>query len=168
MNINLTEEDLSQMPSALRTQLLHWQMAKMSTIRQTSFTGYSRQPKKSAKQLSLVLQPEYQVRDSEANNTRITLTQLYDAGITKQGMPIRVRLKRDRAQELSRNYINSMEISSRGTIVYQGQEFDLPSPLATEVNGSPAGGWEYIEIKKDAQWVRLEELRQIFRQTSHT
>ena len=81
------------MPSALRTQLLHWQMAKMSTIRKTSFTGYSRQPKKSAKQLSLVLQPECQVRDSEANNTRITLAQLYDAGITKQGMPIRVRLK---------------------------------------------------------------------------
>ncbi|MFN6462678.1 MAG: hypothetical protein RMZ41_012630 [Nostoc sp. DedVER02] len=166
MNINLTEEDLSQMPSALRTQLLHWQMTKMSSIRQTSFQRYSSKPKESAKQLSLVLKPEYQAHESEGNNTRITLTQLYDAGITKQGMPIRVRLKRDRAKELCRSYINSMEISGRGTIIFQGQEFDLPSPLATEVNGSSVGGWEYIEIKKDAQWVRLEELRQIFKQTS--
>ena len=166
MNINLTEDDLSQMPSALRTHLLHWQMTKMSAIGQTSVSRHSSKHKESAKQLSLRLEPENQVPESEANHTRVTLAQLYDAGITKRGMPIRVRLKRDRARKLGRSYVNSMEISATGTIIFQGQEFDIPSPLATEVNGSAAGGWDYIEIKIDGQWVRLEQLRQIFKQTS--
>lgn len=166
MNINLTEDDLSQMPFELRTRLLHWQMSKMSVIGQTPVRQHFSKLKESGKQLSLLLEPENQVPESEANHTRVTLTQLYDAGITKRGMPIRVRLKRDRARELSRSYVNSMEISDRGTIIFQGQEFDIPSPLATEVNGSAAGGWDYIEIKINGKWVPLEQLRQIFRQTS--
>ncbi|PMB02181.1 hypothetical protein CEN49_26220 [Fischerella thermalis CCMEE 5273] len=50
--------------------------------------------------------------------------------------------------------------------VYKGEEFDKPSPLAAKVNGGAANGWEYIEVKKNDQWIRLEELRQIWRSTN--
>ncbi|BAZ07927.1 hypothetical protein [Calothrix sp. NIES-3974] len=46
------------------------------------------------------------------------------------------------------------------------EEFDKPSPLAAKVNGGAANGWEYIEVKKNDQWIRLEELRQIWRNTN--
>jgi len=79
---------------------------------------------------------------------------------------VRVRLKRDLAQKLGRNYINSLEISIKGTILYDGQDFDKPSPLAEKVNGSSANGWEYIEVKKNDQWICLNELREIWRKTN--
>ncbi|RDH47173.1 hypothetical protein CA946_21940 [Fischerella thermalis 111/344/542] len=65
------------------------------------------------------------------------------------------------AKKLQRDYINGLEISVKGTIVYNGEEFDKPSPLAAKING-----WEYIEVKKDDKWVRLEELRKIWRKTN--
>ncbi|KJH69559.1 hypothetical protein UH38_23090 [Aliterella atlantica CENA595] len=82
-------------------------------------------------------------------------------------MSVRVKLKRDLAKKLGREYINSLEISSTGTIVCDGQEFDKPSPLTGKINGSSCNGWEYIEIKKDGCWVRLEELRAIWRTTKN-
>lgn len=36
-------------------------------------------------------------------------------------------------------------------------------PLAAKFNGGAVNGWEYIEVKKDNQWIRLEELRHIWR-----
>lgn len=155
MNISLTEDDLSQMPSALRTSLLHW----ISANQQTSVCRHHSNTKKAVKQLSLLPKPENQVPELETSHPRVTLTQLYDAGITKQGMPIRVRLKRDRAKELGRSYVNSLEIASTGKIFFQGHKFNIPSRLATKVNGSSANGWYYVEVKVDEHWVRLEQLR---------
>ncbi|WP_256678199.1 hypothetical protein [Fischerella major] len=62
-------------------------------------------------------------------------------------------------------YLYGLEISAKGTIFYKGEEFDKPSPLAAKVGGA-ANGWEYIEVKKNDQWIRLEELRQIWRSTN--
>ncbi|PMB45488.1 hypothetical protein CEN41_08040 [Fischerella thermalis CCMEE 5330] len=70
------------------------------------------------------------------------------------------------AKKLQRDYINGLEISAKGTIFYKGEEFDKPSPLAVKVYGPGANGWEYIEVKKNDQWIRLEELRQIWRSTN--
>lgn len=166
MNISLTEDDLSQMPPALRTSLLRWQMSKMSATGQTPIRQHPRKPKGIVNQLSLQLEPENKVPPAEINPTHVTLIQLYDAGITKRGMPIRVKLKQERARQLRLDYVNSLEISDRGTIIYEQNEFNKPSPLATKVNGSPAGGWDYVEAKVDGRWVRLEQLRQIWRQSS--
>lgn len=185
MNISLTEDDLSQMPSALRTSLLHWQMTKMSAIGQTPVHRHPSQPKETAIQLSLLTEPENQVPDPETNDnhvtltkpqdrvpqletkhTHVTLTQLYDAGITKPGMPIRVRLKKDIARKRGRSYFDNLRISDRGTIIYEGNEFNKPSPLVAKINGSSAPGWDYVEAKVDGVWVRLEQLRQSLRQTS--
>jgi len=80
-------------------------------------------------------------------------------------MSLRARLKRDRAKEIGRDYLNSLVISSRGTVVFEDEEFDKPSPLATRLNGSSANGWEYLEVKREGEWVRLEVLRQQVRQT---
>lgn len=65
-----------------------------------------------------------------------------------------------------REYINGLEISVKGTIFYQDEEFDKPSPLAKKINSSDVNGWEYIEVKKNNQWIRLEELRKIWRNTN--
>lgn len=165
MNISLTEDDLSQMPHMLRASLLSWQMSKMSAVGQTNVRRGSPKPKETVNQLSLQLEPKNQVLESERNHAHVTLTQLYDAGITKRGMAIRVKLKQEQARQLRRDYINSLEISNRGTIICEGKEFNKLSPLAKKVNGSSVNGWEYVEAKVDGQWVQLEHLRQIWRQS---
>jgi uncharacterized membrane protein len=82
-------------------------------------------------------------------------------------MPVRIRLKREIAKIMHCNYVNNLEISSKGTIVYKSEEFDKPSPLAVKVNGSNAvNGWHYIEVKNNGKWDSLEELRKNWRKTN--
>lgn len=165
MNISLTEDDLSQMPHTLRASLIHWHTSKMAAVGQTNVRQRSPKFKETVNQLSLQIEPKNQVLQSERNHAHVTLTQLYDAGITKRGMAIRVKLKQEQASQLRRDYINSLEISEKGTIIYGGKEFNKLSPLAKKVNGSPVNGWDYVEAKIDGQWVSLEHLRQIWRQS---
>lgn len=167
MNISLTEDDLSQMPHTLRASLIHWQTSKMAAVGQTNVRRSSPKfkEKETVNQLSLQLEPKNQVPQSESNHAHVTLTQLYDAGVTKRGMAIRVKLKQEQARQLHRDYINSLEISEKGTIIYDGNEFNKLSPLAKKVNGSPVNGWDYVEAKIDGHWVPLEHLRQIWRQS---
>lgn len=146
MNIHLTDKDIAQMPESGRTWFLNWLPEHLK-------------PK------SLEFEKPNE-SEEEIANFHVRLTQLLDAGITKRGMSVRVKLKRELAKKLGREYINSLEISVKGTIVYDGQEFNKPSPLARKINGSSCNGWEYIEVKKDGCWVRLEELRAIWRKTN--
>lgn len=161
MHIHLNDRDISQMPERLRTAFLDWLPEYLKT------KNWQSEPSNSevfAKQLDLNF--ESQPPEEKTDNTHVKLTQLLDAGITRRGMPARVKLKREVAKKFGRDYINSLEISATGTIVYNGQEFDKPSPLATKINSGAANGWEYIEVKKNNQWIRLEELREIWRKTN--
>ncbi|HAG79963.1 MAG TPA: hypothetical protein DCL61_02065 [Cyanobacteria bacterium UBA12227] len=81
-------------------------------------------------------------------------------------MPVRVRLKKQLANKQGRQYINNLAISAKGTIVYSSQEYNQPSPLAKDITGGAVNGWEYIEVKKNDQWVRLDELRKTWRKTN--
>ena len=146
MNIHLTDKDIAQMPEPGGTWFINWLPEHLK-------------PK------SLDFEHSNEIEGGIAN-FHIKLTQLLDAGITKRGMSVRVKLKRDLAKKIGREYINSLQISVKGTIVYDSQEFDKPRPLAGKINGSSCNGWEYIEVKKDGSWVRLEELRQIWRKTN--
>ena len=169
MLIQLTDSDLARMTPALRGDFLNW-------IESGSVTEMS-QEHKAANLVLLDVEPynnsavvsnfpTMSEAQYESQRLQIRLSQLFDEGLTKPGMPIRIRLKRDRAKEIGRNYLNNLVISSKGTVVYENEEFDKPSPLATKLNGSPANGWEYIEIKREGKWVRLEVLRQQVRQTT--
>lgn len=169
MDIHLNDSDISQMPQLLRTSFLDWlpQYLKTNTLQPgVAVRPESSKPETPPTQLTLDLALASQTPEEKADNSHVRLSQLCDAGITKPGMPVRVKLKRDLAKNLGRDYINSLEISPKGTIVYNGQEFDKPSPLATKVNGGAANGWEYIEIKKNDQWICLDELREIWRKTN--
>lgn len=146
MNIHLTDKDIAQMPDSGGTWSLNWLPEHLK-------------PK------SLEFEKPNE-SEEETAKFHVKLTQLLDTGITKRGMSVRVKLKRDLAKKLGREYINNLEISPTGTIVYDGQGFDKPSPLAGKINGSSCNGWEYIEVKKDCCWVRLEELRAIWRKTN--
>ncbi|PSB54398.1 hypothetical protein C7B77_18270 [Chamaesiphon polymorphus CCALA 037] len=85
-------------------------------------------------------------------------------GLFTQNSQIRVRLKREKAQQVGYAYITTgIQISPSGTIVHNREEFDKPSPLATSINGGAVNGWEYIEIKQNGQWICLGELRKIWR-----
>lgn len=163
MHIHLDDDDISRMPEQLRNLFLDWlpECLKTKSLQpeQVGFRQQS-QPQISSKQLDIF---ESQTPDEKVEHSHVKLTQLLDAGITKRGMLVRVKLKRDVAKKLHREYINSLEISAKGTIVYNGEEFDKPSPLAAKVNGSTVNGWEYIEVKKDNQWVCLDTLRKIWR-----
>jgi len=165
MHIHLNDSDISQMPEALRTLFLHWLpeylKVKRLEVNQVSVSKQASEPE-AVKPASL----ESQTSEEKADHSRVKLTQLFDAGITKRGMSVRVKLMRKLAQQQGCEYINSLQISPKGTIIYNGQEFDQPSPLAAKVNSGAANGWEYIEIKKNDEWVHLGELREIWRKSN--
>ncbi len=171
MNIELNHEDLCQMPPSLATGLLNWvqyQRLKPVTLNQASTADKANQLK-----LQLVEPVKQSPKNSAVElkrapkHTHIRLSQLLDAGITKVGMAVRVRLKADVAEKTGYRYVTkNLKISAKGTVVYNGQEFNKPSPLAESINGSSANGWEYVEVKKNGQWVCLDELRLIWRKVS--
>jgi hypothetical protein len=156
MFIQLTDSDLAKMPTALYENLLRWLHPDLETIT----SGESNQPAYGASEEYIRSNTDSR---EERGKTHVLLSQLLDAGITRSGMPVRVRLKRSSAKAVGRDYLNSLTISSKGTVLHEGEEFDKPSPLATELNGSPVNGWEYIEIKKGNEWMRLDTLRQQIR-----
>lgn len=164
MDIYLKDSDLSQMPEQLRSSLFNWLLNTKGLQSNPAPVHQMGEPKLSLTQLDLNL--DSQTPDEKPEHSHVRLTQLLDAGITKPGIPVRVRLKREVAKKLGRNYINGLEISPKGTIVCNGQEFDKPSPLAAKVNDSSVNGWEYIEVKNNDQWVCLDELREIWRKTN--
>ncbi|MDF0551511.1 hypothetical protein [Kamptonema sp. UHCC 0994] len=170
MDIHLNDSDISQMPEQLRTWFLDWLPkrlnAKPSQPNREPMRPHSSEPETQSIQLSLDLDPPNQTSEEKVDNSHVKLSELFDAGITKRGMSVRVKLKQEIAKKLGRDYINSLEISARGTIVFDGQEFDKPSPLATKVNGSSGNGWVYIEVKKNNEWVCLHELRKNWRKTN--
>jgi hypothetical protein len=170
MDIHLNDRDISQMPEQLRTSFLDWLRkglkAKPSEPNREPARHHSSEPQTSPIQLALNLEPPNQTSEEKVDNSHVRLSELFDAGITKQGMSVRVKLKQEIAKKLGREYINSLKISPKGTIVFDGQEFDKPSPLATKVNGSSANGWTYIAVKKNDEWVCLDELRKIWRKSN--
>jgi hypothetical protein len=166
MDIRLNNDDLNRMPLELYTELLNWLKTDRSQVKQSLTSQRPVELRTNPQQLALSLESESQTPQEKAEHSHVRLTQLFDAGITRRGMPVRVKLKRYVAKKLGRDYINNLEISGRGTIVFDGQEFDKPSPLAAQVNGSSANGWEYIQVKKNEQWLCLDEVREIWRKTN--
>ncbi len=166
MDIRLNNDDLNRMPLELYTELLNWLKTDRSQVKQSLTSQRPVELRTNPQQLALSLESESQTPEEKAEHSHVRLTQLFDAGITRRGMPVRVKLKRYVAKKLGRDYINNLEISGRGTIVFDGQEFDKPSPLAAQVNGSSANGWEYIQVKKNEQWLCLDEVREIWRKTN--
>jgi len=167
MNIELSSEDLRQMPSNLSASLVNWLKSERLKPSQPS---YSPQSKSDAEQLTLTLVASNRGKQKSrvsSNHTHVRLSQLFDAGFTKSGMSVRVRLKQEAAKKRGYGYITKgLSISSKGTLLYKDEEFDKPSPLAETVNGSAVNGWEYVEVMKDGQWVCLHELRKIWRNAS--
>lgn len=180
MNIELSGEDLRKMPSNLAASLVNW--LHYERLKPAMTTSNS-QCKSDIEQLSLALvssnpdeQNSHPFTKSVAavkvfkghqvsrNHHHIRLTQLFAAGITKARMPVRVKLKQELAKQRGYEYVTKgLSISRKGTVLYENREFDKPSPLATQVNGSSINGWEYVEVMKDGQWVCLNELRRIWR-----
>ena len=99
-------------------------------------------------------------------NSHIQRTELLDAGLTKKGMLVRVRLTRKMAKKMGRDFINGMKITSTGKISYNGKEFNKVSPLAGEINNTSLNGWDYVQVKKNEQWIFLKELRETYKQNS--
>lgn len=161
MNIQLSDKDINSMPETLRNSFLEW---AFSTGKSKSYPASILSAHKKASIQQLILEFPSQVKKED--NSHVRLTQLFDAGITKAGMLVRVKLKRKVARKWGREYINNLKISGKGTIIYNGEEFDKPSPLVKQFNEGESNGWEYIEVKKDGKWLCLDELRQTWRNTN--
>jgi len=167
MNIELSSDDLRQMPSSLSTGLINWlQYERFKASRPPS----KHQSQSDAEQLTLTLVASgkrTQKSHVSSNQAHVRLSQLFDAGFTKAGMAVRVRLTQEVAKNRGHGYVTKgLSISSKGTVIYNGQEFDKPSPLAKQINGSAVNGWEYVEVMKGGQWVCLDDLRKIWRKAS--
>ena len=189
MLLQLTDADLEQMPLSLSADLLQWlQSRQTKAFQQTiSLPAPETMPQqldlkvdlpisklKNSQQRSFgkVPQPAHiseaqQVSSKDScEHSHVRIAQLFDMGLLSEKTQIRIRLKQDRAKLTSYSYVTNAQVSSRGTVIYEGEEFDKPSPLATKVNGGSVNGWEYIEIKRNGQWVCLDELRQVWRNAS--
>lgn len=146
MNIELTGDDLRRMPSTLSAALVNWLQYQGLKTRPPSKPLYQ----SDTEQLPLTpVTPEERTQKLyfSSNHAHVRLSQLFDAGFTKTGMAVRVRLKQEVAKERGHHYVTKgLDISSKGTVIYNGQEFDKPSPLAKQVNGSAVNGWEYVEV----------------------
>lgn len=165
MHIHLNDSDVAQMLESLGTSFLDWLPKHLDTQLSNQAT-WQQSSKLEAHTTQLNLDFNSQTLQETADNRHVRLTQIFDAGITKRGMAVRVKLKRELATKRGCEYVNSLEISATGTIVYENQEFDKPSPLAAKVNSGGTNGWEYVEVKRNNQWVCLDELRQIWRKTN--
>jgi hypothetical protein len=161
MDIHLKDSDISQMPDPLRRELLQWIPGHLAKKPQQSASTSQPNRKFQAHQLSLNFHG-----GDKPDHSHVLLSELMDAGFTKPGMPVRVRLKRDLAKELGREYINGLEISAKGTIFYDQAEFDKPSPLAKIVNKGEVNGWVYVQVKKNGEWIDLDKLRKNWRKTN--
>lgn len=170
MNIELNREDLDQMPPSLATSLLIWVQYQHFKPKKSKTSNHSEQLT-----LRLVEPSEPKLKDlaletlpsTKTKHKHVRLSQLLDAGITKTGMTVRVRLKAELARKSGYSYVTKgLQISGKGTVLYDGKEYDKPSPLAEKINGSSVNGWEYVEVKKNGQWVCLDQLRQIWRKVS--
>lgn len=172
MLIQLTDSDLSKMPATLYEEFLGW----IQSMNLDSFTQVRSHQYDSGLEATKVVVPGSSEQeeldlyigsnvDSQngKDSSHILLSQLLDAGITRSGMSVRIRLKRNLAKEIGRDYLNGLTVSPKGTVFYDGKEFDKPSPLASKLNSGSVNGWEYIEIKKDDRWIRLDSLRQLVR-----
>lgn len=166
MLLQLSDSDLAKMPPSLSTALIDW--LQRERLKPAQPIGNS-QRKTETEQLALTLVNTSSNKKSNSSKTRksrspIRLTQLFAAGITKSGMPIRVKLKQELAKKCGHKYVTKgLSFSQKGTVLYQDEEFDKPSPLASRVNSSAANGWEYVEVLKNGQWICLDELRKIWR-----
>jgi hypothetical protein len=171
MFIQLTDSDLSKMPATLCEDFLGW----LHSMNLGSFSTIESQRQipdlEAMKLIELRFENQESDMPAESNaddqnrkdNTHVLLSQLLDAGITRSGMSVRIRLKRGLAKNVGRDYLNGMTISPKGSVLYDGKEFDKPSPLASQLNSGSVNGWEYIEVKKEDGWVRLDSLRQLVR-----
>jgi len=172
MLIQLTDSDLAKMPTTLCENFLEWLQSMNSHSSFIQPTGKQQAAIQILTDVMRLEPPDYSElgRNScigdEGDRFQVRLSELFDAGLTRSGMPLRVRFKRRNARDTGRDYLHNLAISPRGTVVHNGEEFDKPSPLATKLNGSPVNGWEYVEVKKDGEWVRLDELRQRIRQAN--
>ncbi|MCA6597913.1 MAG: hypothetical protein IM539_16855 [Pseudanabaena sp. M046S1SP1A06QC] len=145
------------MPVNLQTDLKRW----LRNRQPQNLPNASRKTvKPSVGQLAIDFNPP---SNKSRHQQRIKLSELLDAGLISPKMPVRVRLRREIADELGRIYINGMVVSRNGCVVYNEIEYERPSPLAMAVNQDrTANGWEYVEVKtRKGDWVRLEELRSL-------
>ena len=186
MQIQLNDADLEKMPHPLRLGLLDWLGRRNLKSATNPDHQISEEEIRNPAQLTLAIESP-QVKQNRASTVtsnkssiskpsssspksyrqesfHIRLTQLFDAGITRSGMPVRIRLLRELEKQLGHRYVTAgLTISKKGTVIYQGEEFDKPSPLAQRVIGSTVNGWEYVEIQKNGKWICLDELRKIWR-----
>lgn len=157
MSVYLSHKEIECMPVNLQTDLKRW----LRNRQPQNLPNVNRKTvKPSAGQLAIDFNPP---SNKSRHQQRIKLSELLDAGLISPKMCVRVRLRREIADELSRDYINGMVVSSNGCVVYNGIEYERPSPLAMAVNQDrTANGWEYVEVKtRKGNWVRLEELRSL-------
>jgi hypothetical protein len=168
MLIQLTDRDLAQMPQRLCNDLLQWLQVKQSNVF-PPLTAVQETPE----HLTLKIdRPQTSVRlvkntQSSTPDAHVRLSQLFDMGLFSQNSQIRVRLKREKTQQIGYGYITTgIQVSPTGAIVYGGEEFDKPSPLASKINGGGTNGWDYIEIKQKGEWICLGELRKVWRRAA--
>ncbi|MBW4651683.1 MAG: hypothetical protein KME20_01280 [Kaiparowitsia implicata GSE-PSE-MK54-09C] len=135
MLLQLSDSDLAQMPPNLSSALVRWLQDGQF---KSAIPSQSRKPqlKTDIEQLALTLvdlektkqtsksfsksvisDQDSVPREKLASHCHIRLTQLFAAGITKSGMPIRVRLKQELAKKRGHDYVTKgLSISSKGRV----------------------------------------------------
>lgn len=165
MQITFTHDELKQMPHQLSHELITWMNQKNQGQNKPQSSRISNVKTSQAPLLQLLDEKTEQKHTRQRKSQpHIPLTKLFDAGLISVKMPVRVRLTSKMAKKTGRDFINGMEISSTGKINYNSKEFNKPSPLADEINNTSLNGWDYVQVKKNNQWIFLKELRETYKQ----
>ena len=88
----------------------------------------------------------------QRGRSEVSLMDLIDARLIRPGQTLRFNSRED----------TLAEVTSQGTVLYQGVEYSSLSAAGSAVTNKAVNGWLAWQIKfGDTDWIRISELRAI-------
>lgn len=98
----------------------------------------------------------------QRGRSRVSLMDLIDAGLIKPGQVLQ-------AWGRGRNEVRAQaQVTSKGTVKFEGQEYNSLSSAATATTHGAANGWVVWRINFKDDWIPISELRDKVLSTSGT
>ncbi len=95
---------------------------------------------------------------AQRGRSAVSLAQLLEAGLLRQGQELRMRGHAGATATLA----------ASGSIEYGGDQYPSPSTAARAAKGGTAtNGWKAWQVEEQGSWVELSELRSRFVQDAH-
>jgi hypothetical protein len=155
LNILLNENDLREMPSDLRDNLLKWYFSR-STPSVNSLPPVEALAQAPATVLAVPRRVE---------SGRISFSEFARAGLLSPGDELVCMALKRQQRSGGEQYIEAGKVLPDGGVEYRGRRYETPSKLAIAVVNSNGGntkalnGYEYLFVRSSKGLISLQELR---------